>query len=398
MTRSRHPAHLAVALGVFLVAGCGDGSPEASGGATVDTLPSGVIQVSNTTQGTWADGEGWQLVEEVSIGRADGDGPDLFGSIVDLEVDDRGRVFVLDNQARELRIFGSDGTHERTVGGEGGGPGEFALPVGLTIEPGTGHAWVVDPSNGRYTVFDRNGELVTTHPRPIGYFAWPWRTGFDQNGDLWDVVPDGLVRMTTDLAPSDTIPLPEYEASQINVTDGDGLLQMSVAPPYAPLQRWRFDANGHLWIAVSNAQRFTRTRLGSADADRIVRREHTPVPVTRAEADSAREDRMEIASHAGPGATLQGELTVPDVKPAFETFVVDDGGRLWVEPSRPAGEEQRHLLVFDPDGVYLGAVEIPDGMQLVSVLPAFRGDTMWAVVTDELDIQHVVRYRIERVP
>jgi hypothetical protein len=51
--------------------------------------------------------------------------------------------------------------------------------------------------------------------------------------------------------------------------------------------------------------------------------------------------------------------------------------------------------VFEPDGRYLGAVRPPEGFS-VSPEPVIRGDTMWAVSRDELDVTSVVRYRIVR--
>ena len=85
--------------------------------------------------------ETWHVVEELRIGSVNGAGAATFGRIAALEVSSDGRIFVLEDQANELRIFDADGNHLQTVGGRGSGPGEFASPVGMTWAP-DGTIWV----------------------------------------------------------------------------------------------------------------------------------------------------------------------------------------------------------------------------------------------------------------
>ena len=389
------PLALGALLAAALATGCGDARTPAGAEVTIDTLATGEIQVTSPLQGQWAEGEGWQLDEELRIGSATSEGPDLFGSIAALAVDTEGRILVLDSQARELRFFAPDGTHLRTVGGEGGGPGEFASPVGLALDPIDGTIWVVDPGNGRYTLFTPEGDLLTTHPRPIGYFALPWPTGFTDTGAFYDVVPGGLVRLTDEAAAADTLRLPEDDSPRVRIAAADGGMLMTMVPPFGPRLHWRFDRTGHLWESTSDRFHFVRRTL-DGERNRIVRRDHEPVAVTRAEADSIREVMEEQIGASGAGANpeVEGSLDAPPHKPAFSTFLVDDRGGLWVEPHRAADDPERRLAIFDPEGVHLGEVEVDPGLQLVLVLPVFRDEHLYAVVTDDLDIPSVVRYRI----
>lgn len=381
-------------LALALLAGCAEAPWSGGGQITVDTLPGGAVQVTSPLEGTWGDDEGWWLEEELRIGTSQGDGPELFANIAALAVDDPGRILVLDQQARELRIFGPDGEHLRTIGRSGSGPGEFTNPVGLAVHPHEGTIWVVDPGNARYSVFAPEGDLLATHPRPVGYFAWPWPGGFTHEGELYDVVAGGLLHVSAAGEPGDTVWVPEHDTPTVRVADPDGTMRMSLIPPFSPRRHWRFDPTGHLWSGVSDGFHFTGQTLGG-DTVRIVRRDHEPVAVTRAEADSLREQSEElIARNAGPNAQVDGDLRAPPNKPAFETFLVDDEGGLWVEPSRAMDDPVRQLHVFDPAGAYLGPVEADPGLRLVNVRPVFRDRALYAVVTDELDVPHVVRYRI----
>ena len=51
--------------------------------------------------------------------------------------------------------------------------------------------------------------------------------------------------------------------------------------------------------------------------------------------------------------------------------------------------------VFESDGSYLGRVRTPLEFSS-SPTPVFDGDFVWAVTRDELGVQRVVRFRIER--
>jgi hypothetical protein len=83
----------------------------------------------------WAEGEAWTVTEDLRIGSFDDPGAYSFGQIIALDVDDYGRIWVLESQAAEVRVFDTDGRHVRTTGGKGGGPGEFAGPAHLQLGP-----------------------------------------------------------------------------------------------------------------------------------------------------------------------------------------------------------------------------------------------------------------------
>ena len=100
--------------------------PSASAGIhgpwTAERETLGDTAVVRTVSGSvW--GDTMVLVPELAIGEMEGEGgPYLFGFISGLEVDPQGRIFVLDWQAQELRVFSPLGEHLLTIGGPGEGP------------------------------------------------------------------------------------------------------------------------------------------------------------------------------------------------------------------------------------------------------------------------------------
>ena len=47
--------------------------------------------------------------------------------------DDNGNMYVLDADAYQVQVFDSIGRHLRTLGGQGGGPGELQFPFALAV-------------------------------------------------------------------------------------------------------------------------------------------------------------------------------------------------------------------------------------------------------------------------
>ncbi len=108
-------------------------------------------------------------------------------------------------------------------------------------------------------------------------------------------------------------------------------------------------------------------------------------------------------------------LAIPDTKPPFQDVFAGVDGTVWVvlhQPGVPTmtdaavREEERRTgrvplsyrepLAFDvfrSDGTYLGLVRAPFELR-GSPTPVVRGDRLWGVVRDELDVASIVRFRI----
>ncbi len=399
----RHPA-LVLVLALSLAA-CGGAAADGAAGVAVDTLANGTVRVRNPEKGLWGSGQAWRAVEAARIGSADAAEPAyVFGEVVDATPDPLGRVWVLDRQAKELRVFDAAGRHVRTVGREGAGPGELRNPIGLSWDAGA-RLWVVDTDNQRYEVFDTAGRHVRSYRRSIEGWGLPWGGGFDNKGEhLYEPTyyTDPATRETRhayvrhrvegeEVAAVDSFLLPEYEAAAYEVEFARATSFRGV--PYAPALFWHFDGEQGLWMGVSERYRLYRRAL-AGDTVRVVERAHRPVAVSAAERDSVVAS-LEEWSRPGPGAggRVSGPLDygrIPAVKPAFRGVVVDDRGHLWVAATA-AGAADR-WDVFDPEGRYLGAV----AMQLDPFpLPRIRGGTVVGVRRDELDVPRVVVYRLE---
>jgi sugar lactone lactonase YvrE len=389
-------------LALSTLAGCGHEERGSVGhwAGTVDTLASGTIVVRNPAGGMWDEASAWTVVEELRLGTADGDGPELFGSIYDVAVDGAGRIYVLDQQAQEVRVFDAEGAYLRTIGRKGSGPGEFKNPFALHWDS-EGRLWVIDPGNARYSVFDTTGTYHSMVRRESHFLRMPWPGGFDAEGRLWDsaMLPETrpgernevLVAIRADTVaavPVDTLRLPVYQGEQFHLSNTEGIRFTTVNVPFSSQLAWHFEATRQrLWSATTDRYRIT-LQNARGDTLRIIERAHEPVPVTAEERTMVIE---ELAWFTKQGGQIDASR-IPSIKPALQGFFTDDQGYLWVEPTAPSEEAGRVLDVFDPEGRYLGRVRLP--FLAGYFRPLIVGDRIYAITQDELEVPYVVRARI----
>ncbi|MXX79056.1 MAG: hypothetical protein F4Z33_08930, partial [Gemmatimonadales bacterium] len=101
-------------------AACGTGTEVALGPQVVTDRIGDTVVVRTLSGSVW--GGDAALVPELSIGEVEGPDEYLFGRIGSIAVDDDRNVYVFDQQAREVRMFGPEGGYVRTLGGPGQGP------------------------------------------------------------------------------------------------------------------------------------------------------------------------------------------------------------------------------------------------------------------------------------
>lgn len=398
-SRRRMLRSSAILVATVLAACGGEGTAAARWDGSVDTLPTGAIHVHNTATGAWGEEDRIRLVEDLRIGSIEGAGPESFGQVRTVEVDPLGRIWVLESQAAEVRVFDPQGRHVRTIGGQGQGPGELLFPTALLWSPES-LLWIHDMQNRRYEVFDTAGARVGSVPLEGSGFGFGGGA-FGADGLLHEMVPiqedDGmrqvLVRYQVEGAgrtPVDTmrppvLPRPETVEMRIQIGGRSGVVNMPVPLQNNPSRR--IDRHGHFWANHGGETYRLLQETFDGDTLRIVDREHEPVTVTEAELD-------EVLERLPEGASDEIDRSrIPDVRPPFETFVPADDGSLWVRRYMAPGRQAWDW--FDPEGRYLGEV----GMDLDPArFTPYRitADAVYGMVRDELDVPWVVRLRIER--
>lgn len=386
-----------VVICAALLSACGAGEPSTGSRwvGTIDTLPNGAVVVKNPAHGVWGEADAWRIEEELRIGTADEEGPEMFGNVAALEVDDLGRIFVLDGQASEVRVFDASGEHVRTFGRQGGGPGELYRPAGL-FWGRDGNLWIADLRNSRFSVFDTTGTYVTSHRRLAAGVNIPWGGGIDAEGRIHDraFTRDGplLLRFDSLMQPVDTFPLPRFDNPDATfthtITQGGQTAVMRIGVPFAPRMVHYVDRQSILWFGVNDRFRIVGQVLGG-DTVRIIEKDFEPAPVTQADREAAMESLGFFSRQGGQVDPSK----IPATKPAFTEFLIDDQGYFWFAPGARNSDEGWVFDVFDPEGRYLGRTRSNVRLGNLSTV-RIRGEYLYGVTRDELDVPYVVRARI----
>jgi hypothetical protein len=364
-------------------------------------------------------GEPVEMVEELSIGVLDGADELMFGSIGSMAVDEEGGIYAFDSQVPALRYFDADGNYIRTLGREGGGPGEYSDFVGRLVLRRDGKIVVPDVGNARLSLFEPDGTLAA---------HWPVRGGFFSRRDvvvdtadhtyvpiLSEVMPSnepmkvGYLHLDPEGVAVDTMHIPtlpnEPPLASMQSAFAEQML-MTVRGAMDPSKEHALSPLGYMVVGVNDDYSF-EVRWPDGRTVRI-ERTYEPVPFTpeeRAEWEAVFDWYREVGYPVDLGS-------VPERKLPYGSFLADEGGRIWVrrhvearkdDTVEPPSEETNRpppiswvepdvYDVFEPDGTYLGEVHFPRRTSPLVV----RGDTAWGVRRGEFAEQYIVRLVMPR--
>ena len=419
-TRSTFLIFLLLSSSLPLLQACGGGA-DAWEGTVTDSA--GVSVVHNTATPIWGSGDEWTASEEVRIGTIAGEPEYQFGQIVPLasiDVDDGGNIYVMDLQAQNVRVFDASGQYVRTLGGPGSGPGEFSAQAGFVFTGPQGQVIVPDLGNQRVSLFSPTGEPAGSFPIQI-QAGVPFRWNVDAEGRIMAQLRGLNVQGIAALAEGD--PIVVYDTTGV-VVDTVALLpqgQMLAGATqeqfsmvlFAPEPIWALGEGGFIYYALNDQYRIL-VNDAEGNLTRVITREVEKKPVEESDRNAMlRLLREQMEGLGAPPAQVEAILQgigFADFYPVFSQIIVGPGQTLWVQRIRSArdmaaGAEEKvefdpqnigspEWEVFDIEGRYLGVVTLPDRFAPVHV----EGDDIYGVWADELDVQYVMRLRVNRTP
>lgn len=406
---------------------CGDASGDAASDAAewtavVDTIGD-TIRVRTTTGQMWpADGH---LESEVSIGVLDGDPEYQFGQVRALAVGPDGRIYVLDGHGPVIRMYGPDGAYIQDVGREGEGPGEYKRPDSGLVTTPDGRLLLRDPGNGRISIYTLDGDYVnswpvagsmnTSNPMVVtrsGVALTPIIKNLGESVMEWE---RGMARYHAD-GTIDTIDVPDFDYEEAQISGQSENSSSISGVPYSPEQHAAYSPLGYFVSGISEDYSFYLLREDEPVIEIVM--DYEPVPVLSEEASIERARITKNFRDNFPGWSWNGP-PIPDAKPAYSDLLTSDEGRIWVRVHVPSerymeadevrAEEERQEApvnpyrepvvfdVFEPTGEYLGRVHTPPGFSTYP-RPVIRDRTIWAIVTDELDVARLHRFRVTFEP
>lgn len=390
-----------VALAASAVAAllaCDSGKRDVADAPRVDTLANGRVLISNMDNGPESQADDLHLVETLRIGSGmEGAGPGALGEVGSLTADVAGNVYVADPQVQEVFVFDSEGAFVRRLGRAGRGPGELMWAWGRLISVKVAwqppdRLWVTDQP--LLQLLDTAGSFIAAAPGAmsgIARFNEPPQVdtmGFAYYGvplpGKGNFEPDFVVRYgvsasdASQLVALDSLRL-DQPASVVRFSQwSSGGVQSITELPMRPRVLWTVGPTGNVWLASTSEYRLHEATL-AGDTLRTIALAREPDRLGSAERDSLAE-----ASGFDLGQ-------IPVFRPLFDRLDMAPDGAVWVRGMPPEAAWD----VFDACGRYLGSASA-ETQPIREPFVVAGGGALFGVVTDELDLEYVVRMQLSR--
>lgn len=407
MSRHRSPAWAAL-LAILLPSGCAEQDGRAA--PNFEVVDSGSIQIAINSAPAVEQASRISLREDLRLGAVDGAEAEEFVGIRDVSVDDHGRIFVLDNVARTIRVFDAEGQSLGTFGRPGEGPGEFPNEL-LRMAVGADTVLVLD----RFSLhlFTTEQEPVhTTRQEIAGNEIVPV---LDRGGSEWFVgrsvftrptsIANRLTRDTFRIWPID----PLEGVPRAPVVEVPGLprwyledLGRSTSKYLGPEPGGAVRPNGEIFVTDGFSYDIA-VYSSTGELRRRFRAAISPPSLAPGELESAI-DRM-TSYYDSVGLTAFGEAFVeasraggsPEARPIPGQLLVAGNGSVLMErrdldpdPFPLARSDSTTWDLIGSDGQIEGRLVLAPGTQAEE----FTGEFLYVIERDDLGVQYVVRYAL----
>lgn len=342
-----------------------------------------------------------------------GDQPPFLSNVGEVAVLSDGRLVVEDDQSSELWMFDPTAA-PRQLASRGDGPGEIRNVESIAVGQADS-IFVFDRRHARMTVLDPTGTMsgAVDLPRDVEgegallVSAWP----------LGDRIVLHSIRFSDPGDPTEGMRLGSA-MSMVRLAARSGLPDDRAVrfPAGLTLINQRFDGRspfaadpaiivgGGVVVHARGAGYQLEVRASDLSPIRTIQWPGTRRPLSDADVARVRtdvEDRFARTGRASPERVralldqLFAPEVVPEELPALGALLLDDAGRIWVQAFRMGSEEWRQedaWHVLDPSGRPLAQLILPAETRLAAV----HGDRVVLISRDELEVQHLGVYALER--
>ncbi|MCG2588242.1 6-bladed beta-propeller [Rhodohalobacter sulfatireducens] len=325
----------------------------------------------------------------------------LLGSRLSVTVDNRNRVYIADNQEIVLHLYNPDGTYNRQIGQEGEGPGEYRR-IG-NMQAGSSYFHLMDRNLTKITrynldTFEVEGDISLTVDRgeTDGYFQYPQGfyllsdstyllqigTGFtagDAEEDTDRTIEGRILNVKTEkTGDSAIVSFPSAEA--LIHREENSMMVMSV-----PYNRKSVISVQDGEIIYGWSQDFLlKVYDQNGRYQRAIYYPYENVSLDRNQV-------LELYSdHEEQWQDMVRRDDMPESWPVFESFTVDDEGRIWVE-KLTENRDESEFVVLENSGELLATFNWPSNKEVMEIKNGF----LYTLETnEETGLREVVKYGI----
>jgi hypothetical protein len=303
----------------------------------------------------------------------------MFQSIHTLDVDEEGNMYILDEQAGNIKVFNHTGSFVTTIGRKGQGPGEFGMPISLVISQ-QNQIIVNDMGQRKIQFFDKEGNYLKEFSIADKFlFFGPMAT---TSGDLvvTYTIPQETPATVLEKLNPEFEPILSFASLPM---DAPPVINIFVARSLTSL-RWAVTYHDEIiWADIKNPEYELRFFDTDGKLKRIITRAYDPISLTS-------EDRSRLIEETfGNNPTDQWDIRFPDNYPPFSGFSFDDQGRLFVKRYEKEAHTEGGLYdIFDAEGKYIAQMRFKMNPMI------WKKGYMYTIEDDEEGFKIVKRYKV----
>jgi hypothetical protein len=309
-----------------------------------------------------------RLEEELSIGVKEGLKEYMFSQVRDIDADDDGNIYALDQKESHIKVFDKEGRYLRTIGQRGQGPGELgsAYFFSLTAQR---HLIVEDVSGRRMVFFTLEGEFIKNLISARNFFIG---SKVDSKECFYGLMPVQNENPHYELRKFD----PNLEVVHTVITAPSVLTQQKTYRAFSPMITFDLDKDDNVVFGYPETYEINICDPAGNLARKITR-VFKPVEISL-------EEKEEVTSRRLPP---EYTFEIPKFHSAFQGILVDDQSRIYVQTWEK------------DDGKYYYDIFTAEGKYFVKVLLNFtplviKRNKIYTVEADEEGYQKIKRYQI----
>ncbi|MBN2246211.1 MAG: 6-bladed beta-propeller [Candidatus Aminicenantes bacterium] len=311
----------------------------------------------------------FSLVEELAITDEAGGEECIFSNIIAIDIDETGRIYILDYRDAHVYIFDTDGTYIKTFGRKGQGPGELNMPI--TMKALKGNMLAVENLRNCINFYSLEGDFIREVQTAT---AGAMRVTIDSHGNVF-----GTLVIRDEENPRYELVKFDPEMNKI-CSLGSSPLASARKGGYNPfggsfVYNIRYDD----YIVFGNHEKYEIDIYDpSGKLIKKISKDYDPVEITKEEKDRIPPPPGDI------------KVSIPKYHNPYSWFLTDDEGRIFVQTYEQVEEGGGYIYdVFDIEGKCL--VKIP----LKSTPRLIKKKKLYTVESDKEGFLTVKRYRID---
>jgi hypothetical protein len=305
---------------------------------------------------------------DLSIGVAEGEEEYMFSRISGIAVDEEDNIYVLDYTEAHLDVYDSEGSHVKTIGKKGQGPGEMASPFSIAITKNK-EIVIQDLNNRKFLFFSMDG----TYLKSVSAARWIIvGARVDSRNNIIGVVSTmGAEEQLLELKKFDSALNPLLSFCGFSKPRGGDY------NPFGPEIHWALLEDDRILCGYPEDYELNIFDPDGQPVLHIVR-EHDPIRVT--------EDDVEEIKKTLPAPV---RVDFPRYHSAYQGLTVDDEGRLFIQTWEKTGDGTGFYYdVFDPAGRYAARVALPFKPSI------WKKSKVYSIEENEEGFQLVKRYAV----